>query len=177
MQFKIGKYTLSERHPSFIVAELSGNHGGSLNRAIKLIKSAKKAGANAVKLQTYKADTITFKSKKKDFKINSNSPWSKFNNYWDLYDYAHTPWSWHKNYLKLPKISVLKYFSSPFDETAVDLLESIKCPAYKIASSEINHIPLIERVAETKKPVILSIGLANLKDIYLAIKTLKKEWL
>ena len=104
MQFKIGKYTLSERHPSFIVAELSGNHGGSLNRAIKLIKSAKKAGANAVKLQTYKADTITFKSKKKDFKINSNSPWSKFNNYWDLYDYAHTPWSWHKKLFKTAKL-------------------------------------------------------------------------
>ncbi len=175
MQFKIGKYTLSDKHPSFIVAELSGNHGGSLNRAIKLINYAKKAGANAVKLQTYKADTITFKSKNKDFIINSNSPWSKFNNYWDLYDYAHTPWSWHKTLFKTAKDIGLEIFSSPFDETAVDLLENLRCPAYKIASSEINHIPLIERVAKTKKPVILSIGLANLKDIYLAIKTLKKN--
>ena len=92
-----------------------------------------------------------------------------------MYDYAHTPWSWHKKLFKTAKDIGIEIFSSPFDETAVDLLESIKCPAYKIASSEINHIPLIERVAETKKPVILSIGLANLKDIYLAIKTLKKN--
>jgi len=175
MQFKIGKYTLSDRHPSFIVAELSGNHGGSLNRAINLIKHAKKAGANAVKLQTYKADTITFKSKNQDFKINSNSPWSKFNNYWDLYKYAHTPWSWHKKLFKTAKDIGIEIFSSPFDETAVDLLENLRCPAYKIASSEINHIPLIEKVAKTKKPVILSIGLANLKDINLAIKTLKNN--
>jgi N-acetylneuraminate synthase/pseudaminic acid synthase len=175
MQFKIGKYNLSNRHPSFIVAELSGNHGGSLNRAIKLIKYAKKAGANAVKLQTYKADTITFKSKNKDFKINPNSPWSKFNNYWDLYNYAHTPWSWHKKLFKFAKDINIEIFSSPFDETAVDLLENLKCPAYKIASSEINHIPLLEKVARTKKPVILSIGLANLKDIHLAIRTLKKN--
>ena len=175
MQFKIGKYTLSDRHPSFIVAELSGNHGGSLNRAINLIKHAKKAGANAVKLQTYKADTITFKSKNQDFKINSNSPWSKFNNYWDLYKYAHTPWSWHKKLFKTAKDIGIEIFSSPFDETAVDLLENLRCPAYKIASSEINHIPLLIKVAKTKKPVIISTGLASLKDINTAIKVLIKH--
>ena len=162
MKFKIGKYSLSDKDPAFIVAELSGNHGGSLKRAFKLIKLAKKAGANAVKLQTYKADTITLKSKKKDFKINTNSPWSKFNNYWDLYNYAHTPWSWHKKLFRFAREIGIEIFSSPFDESAVDYLESLNCSAYKIASAEINHIPLIERVAKTKKPVILSIGLSNL---------------
>ena len=175
MKFKIGKYSLSDKDPAFIVAELSGNHGGSLKRAFKLIKLAKKAGANAVKLQTYKADTITLKSKKKDFKINTNSPWSKFNNYWDLYNYAHTPWSWHKKLFRFARKVGIEIFSSPFDESAVDLLEKLKCPAYKIASPEINHIPLLERVAKTKKPIILSTGLANLKDINLALKTLKKN--
>ncbi|MAV05595.1 MAG: pseudaminic acid synthase [Candidatus Pelagibacter sp.] len=175
MNFKIGKKNVGHGKKTFVVAELSGNHNQSLKRAKKLIKFAKLAGADAVKLQTYTADTITLKSNKKDFKIKQNSPWKKYNNFWDLYNVASTPWSWHKELFKIAKQNNIEIFSSPFDESAVDFLEDLNCPAYKIASPEINHIPLIEKVGKTKKPVIISTGLANLKDIKLALKTLKKN--
>ena len=175
INFYLGKTPVGESHPAFIVAELSGNHGGSLKRALKLIEKAKKAGANAIKLQTYTADTITLKTKNRDFKININSPWSKFKDYWSLYNFAHTPWHWHKTLFKKAKNLGMEIFSSPFDESAVDFLESLNCSAYKIASPEINHIPLIEKIGKTKKPVILSIGLGNLEDIKLALKTLRKN--
>lgn len=175
INFNLGKTPIGDSHPAFIVAELSGNHGGSLKRAIKLIEQAKKAGANAIKLQTYTANTITLKTKNRDFKISTSSPWRKFKDYWNLYNFAHTPWYWHKTLFKKAKSLGLEIFSSPFDESAVDFLESLNCSAYKIASPEINHIPLIEKVAKTKKPVILSIGLANLEDIKLALETLRKN--
>ena len=175
MNFKIGKYNVGVGKKAFIVAELSGNHNQSLNRAKRLIKYAKLAGADAVKLQTYTADTITLKSNTNDFKIKNNSPWKKYKNFWNLYNAASTPWIWHKELFKTAKKYNLEIFSSPFDESAVEFLESLKCPAYKIASPEINHIPLIKKVAKTGKPVILSTGLADLKDIKLAIKTLKKN--
>ncbi len=175
MIFKIGKTTVGEGAPCFVVAELSGNHNGNINRAKKMIIKAKEAGANAVKLQTYTADTITLKSNKNDFKIGKNSPWNKKKNLWSLYNKAFTPWEWHKELFKLSKKINIEIFSSPFDESAVTFLEKLKCPAYKIASAEINHIPLLEKVAQTKKPVILSIGLASIKDISLALKTLKEN--
>ena len=175
MNFSIGKHKLAEGKKTFVVAELSGNHNQSLARAKKLIKLAKLAGADAVKLQTYTADTITLKSNSKDFKIQKNSPWAKYKNFWNLYNYASTPCSWHKELFRTAKKNNIEIFSSPFDETAVDFLETLNCPAYKIASPEINHIPLIKKVAKTKKPVILSTGLAKLKDIELAIKTLKSN--
>ena len=171
--FKIGKTKVGLNQKCFIVAELSGNHAGSLQRAKKLILKAKIAGADAVKLQTYTSDTITLNSDLKDFKIKSNSPWKKRKNLWNLYKGAQTPWEWHKSLFTYAKKVKIEIFSSPFDETAVNLLEQLKCPAYKIASAEINHIPLLERVAKTKKPVILSIGLATKKDISLAVKTLR----
>ena len=175
MIIKIGKKVIGDKKKTFIVAELSGNHNGSLAEAKKLIKYAKIAGADAVKLQTYKAETITLKSDNKEFRINKNSPWKKYKNFWNLYKKAATPWNWHKQLFKVAKKNKIEIFSSPFDETAVDFLEKLNCPAYKIASPEINHIPLIEKVAKTKKPVILSLGLAQLSDLKLAIKTLKKN--
>ena len=168
MKIKIGQIYLGDNLPCFVVAEMSGNHGGKIGRALEIIRLAKKAGANAIKLQTYTADSITLKSNKKDFIISKNSPWFKKKNLWNLYKLAHTPLEWHKRLFNEAKKIKLEIFSSPFDEKAVDFLEELKCPAYKIASPEINHNPLIEKVAKTNKPVILSTGLSTYKDIQIA---------
>ena len=155
MKFKIGKTYVGDNSPCFVVAELSGNHNGEFSRAKKMLIKAKQSGANAVKLQTYKPETITLNSNRKDFLIGKKSPWKIKKNFWSLYKNAFTPWEWHQKLFSLAKKLKIESFSSPFDETAVDLLEKLRCPAYKIASAEINHIPLLERVAKTKKPVIL----------------------
>ena len=157
----------------FFVAEISANHNGSLLHAKKLIKIAKKYGADAVKLQTYTPDTLTIKCNAKDFKIKSGL-WNG-KTLWDLYEKAHTPFEWHKELFQYAKKIKIICFSTPFDETAVDLLESLKCPFYKVASFEINHIPLIKKIAQTKKPIIISTGMANLKEIDLAYKVAKKN--
>ena len=175
MKIRIGKKIIGEGKKTFIVAELSGNHNGSLLEAKKLIRYAKIAGADAVKLQTYKADTITLKSNKKDFRISKYSPWKKYKNFWNLYRKASTPWSWHKELFRVARKNKIEIFSSPFDESAVDFLEKLNCPAYKIASPEINHIPLLEKVAKTGKPIILSLGLADYYDLKLAIQTLRRN--
>ena len=175
MILKIGKALIGDNKKSFIIAEMSGNHNYSINQAMKIILAAKNCGANAIKLQTYTADTITIKSNKKDFQISKKSPWKNKKNLWSLYNYAHTPWSWHKKLFNYAKKIGIEIFSTPFDETAVDFLEKLNCKAYKIASSEINHIPLIKKVAKTKKPIFLSTGLASFKDIDLAIKTLRQK--
>jgi pseudaminic acid synthase len=156
----------------FFVAEISANHNGSLIHAKKLIKTAKIYGADAVKLQSYKPETITIESKKKDFVI-SGGLWNG-NTLWDLYKKAQTPFEWHKELFDYAKKIKITCFSTPFDETAVDLLESFNCPFYKVASFEMNHIPLIKRIAQTRKPIIISTGMANLKEIDLAYKTAKK---
>ena len=174
MEIKIGKHILGPGHPTFIVAEMSGNHGGSLDRAIEIVRAAKKAGADAIKLQTYTADTITIKSDKEDFTILSDSPWASHGTLWELYNKAHTPWEWHAAIFKEARKLDLEIFSSPFDATAVDLLESLDVNVYKIASPEITNIPLLERVAQTGKPVIFSTGIADLADIELALDTLRK---
>jgi len=157
----------------FFVAEISANHSGSLFHAKKLIRIAKKYGADAVKLQTYTPDTLTIKSNRPDFKIRGGL-W-KGKRLWDLYEKAQTPFEWHKELFNYAKKLKITCFSTPFDETAVDLLESLNCPFYKVASFEMNHIPLIKRVAKTKKPIIISTGMANLKEIDLAYKTAKKN--
>ena len=175
MIVKIGNTLIGDSRKSFIIAEMSGNHNCSIKKAMKIILAAKNCGANAIKLQTYTADTITIKSNKKDFQIPKKSPWRNKKNLWTLYNYAHTPWSWHKRLFNYAKKIGIEIFSTPFDETAVDFLETLNCKAYKIASSEINHIPLIKKVARTKKPIILSTGLASFKDIDLAIKTLREK--
>ena len=157
----------------FFVAEISANHNGSLFNAKKLIKIAKKYGADAVKLQTYTPDTLTIKCNKQDFKIRSGL-W-KGKTLWDLYSKAQTPFEWHKELFNYAKKLKIPCFSTPFDESAVDLLESLNCPFYKIASFEMNHIPLIKKIARTRKPIIISTGMANLKEIDLAFRTAKKN--
>jgi pseudaminic acid synthase len=157
----------------FFIAEISANHCGSINHAKKLIYTAKIYGADAVKLQTYTPDTITIKSDKKDFKI-KRGLWNGYT-LWDLYKKAQTPFEWHKDLFSYAKKLKITCFSTPFDETAVDLLESLNCPFYKVASFEMNHIPLIKKIAQTKKPIIISTGMANLKEIDLAYKTAKNN--
>jgi pseudaminic acid synthase len=158
---------------TYFIAEISANHNGSLQQAKKIIYTAKKYGADAVKLQTYTPDTMTIKSNKSDFKIRGGL-WNG-KTLWDLYEKAQTPFEWHKELFNYAKKLKITCFSTPFDESAVDLLESLNCPFYKIASFEMNHIPLIKRVAKTKKPIIISTGMANLKEIDLAYKTAKKN--
>ena len=157
----------------FFIAEISANHCGSIDHAKKLIYTAKIYGADAVKLQTYTPDTITIKSEKKDFKIKGGL-WNGWT-LWDLYKKAQTPFEWHKDLFNYAKKIKITCFSTPFDETAVDLLESLNCPFYKVASFEMNHIPLIKKIAQTKKPIIISTGMANLKEIDLAYNTAKKN--
>ena len=157
----------------FFVAEISANHNGSLLHAKRLIKEAKKYGADAVKLQTYTPNTMTIKSNKLDFKIRGGL-WNG-KTLWGLYKKAQTPFEWHKELFDYANKLKIICFSTPFDETAVDLLENLKCPFYKVASFEMNHIPLIKKIARTKKPIIISIGMANLNEIDLAYKTAKKN--
>ena len=165
--------SLYPRDNCFIVAEMSGNHGGSFDLAKEIICAAKDAGADAIKLQTYTADTITLNSDLPDFRIPSENPWSSRNTLYDLYKKAFTPWEWHKELFEYATKLGLVIFSSPFDKSAVDLLENLNTPMYKIASPEITDIPLIKYVAETGKPVILSAGIATKQDIILAIKTVR----
>ena len=157
----------------FFVAEISANHNGSLLHAKKLIKIAKKYGADAVKLQTYTPDSLTIKSNKSDFKIRKGL-WNG-KTLWDLYEKAQTPFEWHKELFNYAKQLKIPCFSTPFDETAVDLLESLNCPFYKIASFEMNHIPLIKKIARTRKPIIISTGMANIHEIDLAYKAAKNS--
>ena len=157
----------------FFVAEISANHNGSLPHAKKLIKIAKKYGADAVKLQTYTPDALTIKSNKPDFKIRGGLWNGKI--LWDLYEKAQTPYKWHKELFDYAKKLKIICFSTPFDESAVDLLETLNCPFYKVASFEMNHIPLIKKIARTRKPIIISTGMANLNEIDLAYRTAKKN--
>lgn len=157
---------------TFIIAELSANHNGSIETAIETIKAVKRAGADAIKLQTYTADTITINSHKEDFKIKGGTLWDDRYLY-DLYQEAYTPWEWHANLFNVAKEEELICFSSPFDFTAIDLLESLDNPIYKIASLEITDIPLIEYAASKGKPMIISTGIAEYEDIKLAIDTCK----
>ena len=171
---KIGKKIIGENSKCLIVAEISANHDSKLSNAIKLIKLAAQAGVDAVKIQTYRPETITLNSFKKDFLINQNSPWSEKKNFWNLYRKGHTPWEWHKKLFAEAKKNNIEIFSSPFDETAVDLLEKLGCKAYKVASPEITHIPLITKVAKTGKPIIISTGLSKLHDLTNAIKVVRR---
>ena len=171
---KIGNKIVGVNSRCLIVAEISANHDSKLSNAIKLIKLAAQAGADAVKLQTYKPETITLNSFNKDFLIKKDSPWSGKKNFWNLYKKGHTPWEWHKKLFDEAKKNNIEIFSSPFDETAVDLLEKLGCKAYKIASPEITHIPLIVKAAKTGKPIIISTGLSKLVDLTNAIKAVRK---
>ncbi len=158
-------------HP-FIIAELSGNHNGDINRAFRLIDAAKESGADAVKLQTYTADTITINHDAPEFLV--DLPLWKGRKLYDLYQEAHTPWDWHADLFAYAQKIGITIFSSPFDETAVDLLEKLGAPIYKIASFELVDTPLIAYVARLKKPMIMSTGMANLEEISEAVNTAQK---
>ena len=155
----------------FLVAEISANHCGNINLAKKLIKCAKDNGADAAKLQTYTADTMTIQSNKKYFKI-KNGLWKGYD-LWNLYNEAHTPLEWHKKLFDYGKKLGITIFSTPFDETAVNLLEKLKCPMYKVASFEMTDLLLIKRISQTKKPIIISTGMASMEEIELAYRTAK----
>lgn len=157
----------------FIIAELSANHNGSIERAFESIKVAKDCGANAIKIQTYTADTMTIKSDRDEFKVKSGI-WSGYELY-DLYNEAHTPYEWHKPLFDYAKEIGITIFSTPFDRTAVDLLEDLNTPLYKVASFEIIDLPLIKYIAQTKKPMIISTGMANLEEIGEAVEVAKEN--
>ena len=170
---KIGKYKISQKDKPFIIAEMSGNHNQSLDRALKIVDAAAKSGVHMLKLQTYTADTITINSRNSDFFINDKKSLWRGKNLYDLYKEAHTPWDWQEKIVKRSNKLGMLCFSTPFDETAVDFLEKINVPAYKISSFENVHLPLIKKVAQTGKPVILSTGLATKNEIEEAVETLK----
>ena len=157
----------------FIIAELSANHGGKLDVALETVKAAKRSGADAIKIQTYTADTITLNSRKEAFKIKQGTHWDGLYLY-DLYKEASLPWEWHKPIFDLAEELDLVCFSSPFDFSAVDFLDELNTPIYKIASFEITDIPLIEYTAKKGKPMIISTGIAEIEDIELAIETCRK---
>lgn len=173
--FKIGHRAIGTDHPPFVIAEMSGNHNQSLDRALAIVDAAAEAGAHAIKLQTYTADSITLDVQGGDFQINdAGSLWAGQNLH-DLYRKASTPWEWHAPIIERARQRGLICFSSPFDEAAVDFLESLDAPAYKIASFENSYLPLIRKVAATGKPLIISTGLASIAELDEAVTTARQN--
>jgi len=173
--FRIGDRWIGTQHAPFVIAEMSGNHNQSLDRAMAIVDAAAAAGAHALKLQTYTADTITLNVRGGDFEIaDPGSLWSGKNLH-DLYQQAHTPWEWHAPIMQRAREHGMVCFSSPFDESAVDFLEELNVPAYKIASFENNHLPLIAKAAATGKPIIISTGMASLGELEQAVDTARSS--
>ena len=174
MTIEIVGHPIGAEHPPFVIAEMSGNHNQSLERALAIVDAAADAGAHAIKLQTYTADTMTLDARGGSFEINDpHSLWSGQNLH-DLYKKAYTPWEWHRPIMDRARELGLICFSSPFDETAVDFLEELDAPAYKIASFENNYLPLIAKAAATKKPLIISTGMATLAELEMAVVTARE---
>ena len=171
MTIEIAGRAIGADHPPFVIAEMSGNHNQCLERALEIVEAAAKAGAHAVKLQTYTAETMTLDVRGGSFEINDpDSLWAGKNLH-DLYKQAYTPWEWHVPIMERARELGLICFSSPFDETAVDFLLDLDVPAFKIASFENNHLPLIEKAAGTGKPLIISTGMASLGELEEAVRT------
>lgn len=173
-QITINKRTIGQGHPPFIIAEMSGNHNHSLNRALQIVEAAYKAGVHALKLQTYTADTMTLDIHEGDFYINEpQSLWKGYSLY-DLYKKAYTPWEWHKPIFERCKELGIIGFSTPFDESAVDFLEELEVPCYKVASFENTDLPLIRKIAKTGKPMIISTGMATIAELDETVRTAKE---
>ncbi len=170
---KINNRTISSQQLPYIIAELSANHNGSIERAFESILAAKEAGADAVKIQTYTADTMTIDCNREEFQI-TGGLWDGYSLY-DLYKEAQTPYEWHKRLFDYAKEIGITIFSTPFDETAVDLLEELGTPVYKIASFEMTDLPLVKYVAQTKKPMIISTGMANLEEITEVVRVAREN--
>ncbi len=169
---KINGREIGRNVPPYVVAELSANHNGNIERAFEIIKSARDSGADAIKIQTYTADTMTLDCDSKDFIIDDGL-W-KGRTLYELYKWAETPYEWHKEIFDYANKIGITCFSTPFDETAVDLLEDLNTPAYKVASFEIIDIPLLRYIATTRKPIIISTGMANLEEITEAVEVVKE---
>ena len=165
---------IGPNHPPFIIAEMSGNHNQSLDRALAIVEAAAKAGAHAIKLQTYTADTMTLDIAEKEFFINDPDSLWKGRSLYELYKEAYTPWEWHKPIFDRCREFCLIYLSTPFDETAVDFLEELDVPCYKIASFENTDIPLIRKVAATGKPMIISTGMATIAELDETVRTVRE---
>ena len=166
----IGGHEIRQGGPPFVIAEMSGNHNQSLDAAMAIVQAAADSGADAIKLQTYTADTITLDVRTGPFVISDpNSPWFGRKLY-ELYQEAHTPWEWHRPLFQRAKELGILAFSTPFDPTAVDYLEALEVPAYKVASFELIDLPLIEKIARTGKPIIISTGMGTLAEIDEAVQ-------
>lgn len=172
---KISDKIIGSTHKPFVIAEMSGNHNQSLEKALAIIDSAADSGAHAIKLQTYTADTLTINVSHGEFNISDKNSLWKDRNLYELYQEAHTPWEWHRALFDRAGEKGIICFSTPFDETAVDFLENLNVPAYKIASFENNHLPLLKKIAKTGKPVIMSTGISTISDIEDAVRTLKEN--
>ncbi|MBJ6724835.1 pseudaminic acid synthase [Geomesophilobacter sediminis] len=168
---KIGNREIGASHPPFVIAEMSGNHNQSLERALDIVEAAAKTGAHALKLQTYTADTMTLDLKEGEFFISDPNNLWKGNSLYDLYQQAHTPWEWHRPIFERCRELGLICFSTPFDESAVEFLEALEVPCYKIASYENTDLPLIRKVAATGKPMIISTGMASLAELDETVRT------
>ncbi|WP_395344868.1 pseudaminic acid synthase [Ningiella sp. W23] len=171
----LSKHTIEAGKRPFVIAELSGNHNRSLERALQLVEQAAKAGADGVKLQTYTADTMTIDCNLADFVVSGTGEQWQDRTLYDLYDEAHTPWDWHEPIFKRCYELGMTPFSTPFDESAVDFLEGLNMEIYKVASFEMTDIPLLRKVAGTRKPVIMSTGMASEDEIELAVQTLREN--
>ncbi|RKL68344.1 pseudaminic acid synthase [Salipaludibacillus neizhouensis] len=172
--FTVEGIKIGQNNSPFIIAEMSGNHNQSLERALEIVKEAAKTGAHALKLQTYTAETLTLNVESEDFLIKDSESLWKGNSLYKLYEKAYTPWEWHEPIFNRCRELGMIPFSSPFDETAVDFLESLNVPMYKIASFENNHLPLIRKVAETGKPMIISTGMASIAELDETVKTARE---
>lgn len=171
---RIGACLVGPSFPPFVIAELSGNHNGSLERGLAIVDAAAAAGAHAIKLQTYTADTMTIDVRDREFLIEDSGSLWKGRSLYELYQAAHTPWEWHAPLFSRARERGLVAFSTPFDATAIDFLESLGVPCYKIASFEIVDLPLIDKAAATGKPVIISTGMATLDEIDEAVRTARQ---